>query len=126
MNSYFYEIEAATRSRAWRREAAINRALRRARREQRQSQARKEVMPLFMDVHNQLPDGATATDVARAHEADVAIQERFGVNYRQYWISPQDGKVFCLVTAPNKEAAAAVHREAHGLVADLLYEVVEG
>jgi hypothetical protein len=34
--------------------------------------------------------------------------------------------VFCLVEAPNKEAAAAVHREAHGLVADDLTEVQEG
>jgi hypothetical protein len=31
-----------------------------------------------------------------------------------------------LVEAPNKEAANAVHREAHGLVADELIEVQEG
>jgi hypothetical protein len=30
------------------------------------------------------------------------------------------------VEAPNKEAANAVHREAHGLVADELIEVQEG
>lgn len=36
------------------------------------------------------------------------------------------GKVFCLVEAPNKEAAIAVHREAHGLVADEITEVKEG
>jgi hypothetical protein len=34
--------------------------------------------------------------------------------------------VFCLVEAPNKDAATAVHREAHGLVADDLTEVQEG
>jgi hypothetical protein len=83
-------------------------------------------MPLYMDVHNQLPDGATATDVAGAHEADVAIQERYGVVYRSYWVDEAAGKVFCLVDAPNKEAATTVHREAHGLVADELYEVVQG
>ncbi len=30
------------------------------------------------------------------------------------------------IEAPNKEAAIAVHREAHGLVADELTEVKEG
>jgi hypothetical protein len=34
--------------------------------------------------------------------------------------------VFCLIDAPNKEAAIAVHRESHGLVADRIVEVVEG
>lgn len=83
-------------------------------------------MPLYMDVHRQLPEGATATDVAGAHEADVAIQERYGVVYRNYWVDESAGKVFCLVEAPNKETASTVHREAHGLVADELYEVVQG
>lgn len=83
-------------------------------------------MPLYMDVHNQLPEGATAADVAGAHRADVALQDRYGVTYRNYWADPAAGKVFCLVEAPNKEAAIAVHREAHGLVADELFEVVEG
>ena len=35
-------------------------------------------------------------------------------------------KVFCLVEAPSREAAATVHREAHGLVADEIVEVKEG
>lgn len=83
-------------------------------------------MPLFMDVHQQLPEGATAADVAGAHEADLAIQERFGVSYRNYWVDEEAGKVFCLVEAPSPEAAATVHREAHGLVADEIFEVTEG
>jgi hypothetical protein len=36
------------------------------------------------------------------------------------------GKVFCLCEAPSREAAIAVHREAHGLVADEIIEVKEG
>jgi hypothetical protein len=40
--------------------------------------------------------------------------------------TPERGKVFCLIDAPNKEAAIAVHREAHGLVADSIVEVREG
>jgi Protein of unknown function (DUF4242) len=83
-------------------------------------------MALFMDVHEQLPDGATAGDVADAHAADLATQGRYGVNYRQYWVDEANGKVFCLVEAPDADAAITVHREAHGLVADKLYRVVEG
>jgi hypothetical protein len=48
------------------------------------------------------------------------------VNYLRYWFDEGTGKVFCLVEAPTKEAAAAVHREAHGLVADEIIEVKEG
>ena len=83
-------------------------------------------MPLFMDVHETLPEGAKASDVAGAHEADLKIQDEYGVNYLRYWVDEKERKVFCLVEAPSAEAAATVHREAHGLVADQLYEVVEG
>ena len=82
-------------------------------------------LPLFMDVHENLP-GATAADVAAAHERDLEVQGQYGVTYERYWVDEANGKVFCLVEAPNAEAAAAVHREAHGLVADHLHEVVEG
>jgi hypothetical protein len=44
----------------------------------------------------------------------------------RYWYDEGTGKVFCLVQAPSKEAAMAVHREAHGLVADEIIEVKEG
>ena len=83
-------------------------------------------MPLFMDVHNSLPEGATAEDVAAAHEADLKIQEKHGVRYINYWADPKSGKVFCLVDAPDADTAHAVHREAHGLVADEIYPVVQG
>ena len=39
---------------------------------------------------------------------------------------PPNGKVFCLVEAPDADAAITVHREAHGLVADKIYAVIEG
>ena len=82
-------------------------------------------MPLFMDFHHHI-ESLTAEAVAGAHQADLATQEKYGVNYLQYWFDEGSGKVFCLVEAPNKEAAIAVHREAHGLVADEITEVQEG
>lgn len=83
-------------------------------------------MPLFMDVHEQLPEGSKVTDVAKAHAADLETQDKYGVHYQRYWVDEADGKVFCLVEAPDADTAIRVHREAHGLVADKIYEVVEG
>jgi len=83
-------------------------------------------MPLFMDVHETLPEGTTLADVRGAHAADLETQGRHGVQYQKYWVDEATGRVFCLVDAPDAEAAAAVHREAHGLVADRLFAVVEG
>lgn len=82
-------------------------------------------MALFMDVHEKV-EGLTEEAVAGAHQRDLEVQGRYGVDYRQYWFDEQSGKVFCLVEAPNAEAAANVHREAHGLVADQLIPVQEG
>jgi len=77
-----------------------------------------------MDTHGHI-EGLTADAVAQAHAADVQTQGKYGVKYLRYWFDENSGKVFCLVEAPNKEAAIAVHREAHGLVADELTEVKE-
>ena len=82
-------------------------------------------MPLYMDIHNHI-DGLTAEAVGYAHEADLKTQAKYGVKYLRYWFDEKEGKVFCLIEAPNKEAAIAVHKEAHGLVADSIIEVKEG
>lgn len=83
-------------------------------------------MPLFMDVHERLPEGAKMADVADAHAADLKTQDAYGVKYLQYWVDEASGKAFCLVEAPDADAAATVHSEAHGLVADRIYRVEEG
>jgi hypothetical protein len=82
-------------------------------------------MPLFLDVHNGV-FGVTAEDVAEGHRKDLAVQAKYGVRYLKYWYDPVSGKVFCLSDAPSKEAALAVHREAHGLMPDDIFEVLEG
>jgi hypothetical protein len=82
-------------------------------------------MALFMDMHAM--DGpVTADDVAKAHAADLQTQEGYDVRYLRYWVDESHGKIFCLVDAPDADAAAAVHRAAHGLVADEIYPVTEG
>jgi hypothetical protein len=78
-----------------------------------------------MDVHK-LEGGVSAKDVAEAHAKDVETQEQYGVDYKSYWFDETKGRIFCLVEAPDAETAHRVHREAHGLVADEIYEVSEG
>ena len=82
-------------------------------------------MPLYMDVHHHV-EGLTADAVAGAHARDLEVQARHDTNYLKYWFDEGTGKVFCLVDAPSKEAAIAVHREAHGLLPDEITEVREG
>ena len=78
-----------------------------------------------MDVH-EIPGGVAMDDVATAHLADLRTQAGHDVRYLRYWVDEGRGRVFCLVEAPSAEAAADVHREAHGLVADHIYRVQEG
>ncbi|HTZ62042.1 MAG TPA: DUF4242 domain-containing protein [Thermoplasmata archaeon] len=82
-------------------------------------------MPLYMDEHKHVK-GVTAKAVAEAHEKDLKVEGKYGVHYRQYWVDERQEKIFCLVEAPNPEAAARVHKEAHGLVADEVHEVSQG
>jgi Protein of unknown function (DUF4242) len=82
-------------------------------------------MPLYMDVHT-ITGGVAADDVAKAHMADLQAQGKYDVRYLRYWVDEHQGKVFCLVEAPSADAAVTVHREAHGLVADDVFQVQEG
>ncbi|MFI5266363.1 MAG: DUF4242 domain-containing protein [Chloroflexota bacterium] len=81
-------------------------------------------MPRYLDIHT-LEPGTAPEDVAEAHRRDMAIQSRYGVRYLKYWYDPATGKVFCLSDAPSREAALAVHRDAHGQMPDDIFEVQE-
>ena len=82
-------------------------------------------MPLYMDTHRNL-EGLTKEAVADAHQKDLEVQGKHGVQCHRYWYNEEEGEVFCLIEAPSEEAAEAVHREAHGLMADEIVEVKEG
>ena len=79
------------------------------------------IMGFFMDRHDL--EGATATDLASAHMRDLASQERHGVKFLSYWFDYARNAAFCLVEAPDAEAAAACHRDAHGQVANEIIAV---
>jgi len=80
-------------------------------------------MPYYMDIH-EFPGGIiTPEEVAKAHAQDLAVQEKYGVSYHKYWVNEKAGKAFCLCHGPSAEAAEAVHREAHGRVAQKIIQV---
>ena len=81
-------------------------------------------MALFMDVHS-IEGGITADAVAKARRADLRTQGRHRVSYLRYWVAEDAGRFFCLVDAASAEDARIVHQEAHGLVAQEIYEVSE-
>jgi hypothetical protein len=83
-------------------------------------------MPRYVDVHHELLKGLTVEEVARLHQKDVAIQTKYGVRCLKYWFDPVTGKAFCLSDAPSKDAVLAMHREAHGIETDEIFEVQEG
>ena len=82
-------------------------------------------MPLFMDMHKNMGK-LTAEALAEAHKKDLQVQGKYGVKFIDYWYNKAMGTIFCLCEAPNKEAAAAVHREAHGNIPDEVIEVEKG
>ena len=67
-------------------------------------------MPLYMDVHS-LDGPVTVDDVSKAHEADLQTQGSYDVSYLRYWVDGPQGRIFCLVEAPDPNAGSEVHRE---------------
>jgi hypothetical protein len=81
-------------------------------------------MPLFMDTHR-LDGSVTVEDVAKAHMADLQEQGKHDVSYLRYWVAESEGVIYCLVEAPSADAAIQVHKDAHGLLADDIFQVKE-
>jgi hypothetical protein len=82
-------------------------------------------MPLYIDHHKNL-DGLSAEAVAEDHEKDLEVQAKHGVKALRYWFDEETGEVYCRYEVLKAEAAEAVHREAHGNIADGIIEVKEG
>jgi class 3 adenylate cyclase len=81
-------------------------------------------MPLFLDIH--LLDGQVSVDdLHQSHVKDLAKQEEFGVRWLKYWFNDERSRVYCLVEAPDREAAKACHHAAHGMPYDDIVEISE-
>lgn len=60
-----------------------------------------------MDIHRL--ERVTRDEVEKCHLTDLEAAERFNVRYLKYWFNQDHGHVFCLIEAPNRDAAVACH-----------------
>lgn len=80
----------------------------------------------FLDVHSLGAGNVTAAAVAEAHQKDLAVEKKYGVNFINYWVDEKNGTVFCLSEAPDSNAVINTHKEAHGLLPAFVLKVREG
>src|ERR1700744_3936167 len=80
----------------------------------------------FLDVHKIGPGKVTAEGVAAAHQKDLAVEKKYGVNFVNYWVDEKEGVVMCLSEAPDSNALIMTHKEAHGLLPKYVEEVKQG
>lgn len=80
----------------------------------------------FLDVHNLGPGNVTAAAVAGAHEKDLKVEKKYGVNFINYWVDTDNGTIFCLSQAPDSNAIIQTHKEAHGLLPAYVLPVKQG
>ena len=71
-------------------------------------------MPIFMDIHN--TTGATAEDIAAAHQMDLAFQNDFNCKFVYFWHDIPNCTGFCVFEAPNKESVINLHNKTHNTI----------
>jgi hypothetical protein len=82
--------------------------------------------PYFLDIHNLGPGNVTAAAVADAHKKDLAVQQKYGVHFVNYWVDEKNGQVFCLSQAADSNKVRSTHKEAHGLLPAYILKVKQG
>ena len=80
----------------------------------------------FLDIHELGPGKVTAADVEKAHQKDLAVQEKYGVNFINYWVDEKTGTILCLSQASDASKVIETHKEAHGLVPVSITAVKQG
>ncbi len=80
----------------------------------------------FLDVHYLGAGNVTAKDVAAAHQKDLAVEKKHGVNFINYWVDEKQGVVMCLSQAKDSISVIETHKEAHGLMPAFVLKVKEG
>jgi hypothetical protein len=81
---------------------------------------------LYLDIHELGAGNVTAAAVAAAHQKDLAVEHKYGVNFINYWVDEKNGTVLCLSQAPDSAAVINTHREAHGLIPVSVVKVEQG
>jgi Protein of unknown function (DUF4242) len=81
---------------------------------------------LFLDIHELGAGNVTAAAVADAHQKDLAVQKKYGVNFINYWVNEKEGVVMCLSEAAGSSKVIETHKEAHGLIPAQVLKVQQG
>jgi hypothetical protein len=81
---------------------------------------------LYLDVHEMGAGKVKAADVAAAHQKDLAVQKKYGVNLLNYWVDEKTGVIMCLAEAKNAASLVSTHKEAHGLLPVSVSKVLQG
>ena len=80
----------------------------------------------FLDIHEFGAGKVNAADVAAAHKKDLAVQQKYGVRFINYWVDEKAGVVFCLSQAKDSAAIVNTHKEAHGLIPVEVLKIKQG
>jgi hypothetical protein len=80
----------------------------------------------FIDVHEVGAGTVTAEAVKGAHQKDLEVEKKYGVNFINYWLDEKTGTIFCLSQAPDSNAIINTHKEAHGLLPSYVLQVKQG
>jgi hypothetical protein len=91
-----------------------------------QEAASKGQNNFFLDVHYLGAGNVTAKDVAAAHQKDLAVEGKYGVNFINYWVDEKQGVVMCLSQAKDSASIIQTHKEAHGLLPAIVMKVKQG
>ena len=91
-----------------------------------EEEAMKGKNNLYMDLHEMGAGKVNAQAVAGAHQKDLAVQKKHGVNLINYWLDEKTGTIMCLAQAPNADSLINTHKEAHGLVPVKVTQVKQG
>jgi hypothetical protein len=88
--------------------------------------AAREGSAYFLDIHQLGAGNVKVADVEKAHQKDLNVQGKYGVNFLNYWVDEKKGLVLCLSQASEGENVIKTHKEAHGLVPVSVVPVKEG
>ena len=78
-------------------------------------------MPLFLDRH--YVEGIGESDIAMAHEQDLAIQDEYGAKFLTFWFDEGRHTTFCLVSADSSDLISTIHNRTHGQIPNDVVEV---
>lgn len=91
-----------------------------------QAPAPEQKTHLYIDVHDLEPGKVSFDGVMEAHKKDLATQDKYGVQFKKFWVDEEKGKVYCLSSAANADAVSKTHKEAHGLLPTAVFAVTDG